>query len=346
MCITKKGTKQTSETTALLVRANPSSYLSMLDWRSHSLDIYTNQPSSLSLNHYRNYARIIYNSGEAAIKYPLITSLVWLYWHCENGLEQCEHNTNIESFILTQCIIGLTVFMYNVVFSRIRLQHEEKSIAITIQISRTKIALCKKLIERNSSSHNENFSNSQNHNSHSKHIQKLTQFAQAFSQLHPKQANTLFTKLFSCHTWPSTAYKSSLFLVTFLDTTATFYMLKIISAIAYNHISKSSSEVESVGLFPTFLILVASLTFAILRSRNDIISRSHASNIHQVSHDIANCIAYCESAKVECQTLKSIINKRPLLFNDKLRNPEFEQSIKYHSGYNLTTIDDDQCIIP
>ena len=114
---------------------------------SHPDDIYTPQPSSLSLNTNRNRLNIFIHSGFTAVKYPLITSIIWLYWHCDQGLKKCEHNTQIEYFTAIQFAIGTAVFLYNFICSLVRLDKEAKSIKLTMQVSESSHALTLSLLE-------------------------------------------------------------------------------------------------------------------------------------------------------------------------------------------------------
>ena len=331
MCITKKGAKQTSETTALLAQGNPPRYFSMLDWRSHPLDIYTNQPCSLSLNRFRNRARIVYDSAETAVKYPLIMCLLWLHWHCKDNIQQCEHSTPIEAFTLTQCLIGGAVFLYNVTLSFLRLRHEERSIALTAAIKLASIALTTHII-------NDPFNNDTSPERTRMLTTRVTTLTKQFSELHPRQAKDAFTRLFSCHNMYSTAHKCSLFLVTFLNSIVTLYALKVISGVAYNRISNEKTSIDQLDTTAIVFITLISCGIAILRSKNDMISRSHDANTHQVNHDLARCLQTLTHKKINHASLKQTISERSDLFYQELSDPSFLDKIRSYNNKDLKTM--------
>jgi len=141
--------------------------------------------------------------------------------------------------------------------------------------------------------------------------------------------------LFSCHTWSSMAHKSSMFLASALDAIVTFYALKGISAIAYNHIMHKRFKAESLDPFATSMICIVSSIYATLRSRNDIISRSHNSNIHQVSHDLANSANIIKIASKDSSEIEKRIKARPNLFNPDLLDENQKNIFKCYSSYEV-----------
>jgi hypothetical protein len=244
-----------------------------IDFRPHPFDSFT-PPSCLSFNHKRNVFRIVYNAGTSASKYLTITALSWLVLSCDHGFNECEYNTDIETFIFIQAGLSGFVFILNMISSSFRLAHEEASIQSIFEVM-----LLKQNFNTNNGSPDENTNTND-------HFERLLEVVSSLSKHHQKRAKTCLSRLIACHSWSDSVHIGSDIIVNTLNIAISYSALKMIYTIAYNHIAHQHYEATS-GWKPLMVIaILVGIVTSFFLARNDFISMSHAANHHWLIENI------------------------------------------------------------